>query len=66
MQFFQPLSKIKSHELVHGSVKLVQEPVAEVAVVSQVPLSPGVVVRAVVSGPRKVEPLGMAWNGWLH
>jgi hypothetical protein len=45
--------------LVHCSVELVQESVSQVGVVHQVPLSPGVVVRAVVAGTWEVQPLGV-------
>lgn len=45
---------------VHVLVKRIEEFVLEQVVVDQRPLAPGVVVRVVVSHPRKVQPLGMA------
>jgi hypothetical protein len=45
---------------VHVLIKSVEEFVLEQVVVDQRPLAPSIVVRVVVSHPRKVQPLGVS------
>ena len=47
-------------EVLHRPVEVVEEPIAQVGMIDQRPLPPGVLVRKAVAFARKIDPLGVA------